>query len=331
MEDRAQKMTYADIAAKHGVSASGAHHVCTKRQLFGTVKDLPRPGRPRLMNSGDERRLVRTAIAGESTPVTKLVTTFRTREGKRVSPRTATRTLKRLSLFPRKLVRKPLLKPHHKAARFKWAKEHQHWTVKEWRTVLFSDETKINRISGDGRIRVWCRKGEPLTEKLIVGREQQGGGGLLMWGCLSWSGFANGVVPDSKINSDVYTGILEEHLQASAKACFGNRKFIFQQNNASVHISKVTAAWMKKNKITLLPWPAKSPDMNPIEHFWDKLKSIVRQYPPAVNTEELWEHVEKAIAWAWSKEGIEYAHKLVDSMPDRVQALIEAKGGYTKY
>jgi transposase len=329
--DRHAGMTYAQLAEKYEISINGAQKVCVKRSLFGTVRDRPRAGRPRILTAADERRLVREVLANPKTPISKVVKVFTTHTGGRVSPSTAQKTVKRLSLFPYRPVPKPLLKPHHKKARLEWAKQHEHWTEKDWRKVLFSDETKINRISSDDRVRIWCRKVEPLSEKRITPREQQGGGGLLMWGCMSWAGFANGVVPDEKVNSDVYTAILEEHLKASANSCFGSKQFIFQQDNASVHISKVTNAWIKKNKIKVLPWPAKSPDMNPIEHFWDKLKSIVREFPPAADKEELWKHVEGAIEWSWSQEGIEYAHKLVDSMPIRVQALIKAKGGYTKY
>ena len=40
--------------------------------------------------------------------------------------------------------KKRFLSKRHIAQRLKWAKEHQSWTANDWKTVLWSDETKIN-------------------------------------------------------------------------------------------------------------------------------------------------------------------------------------------
>ena len=75
-------------------------------------------------------------------------------------------------------------------------------------------------------------------------------------------------------------------------------------------------------------WPAQSPDLNPIEHLWNHLKRKLAEYPEVPQgITELSERVEK------EREAIDKAvcQNLIESMPRRVQEVLKAKGGYTKY
>ena len=67
-------------------------------------------------------------------------------------------------------------------------------------------------------------------------------------------------------------------------------------------------------------------DQNCIENVWHVLKIRVDQREPN-NLEEL----KRAIKIEWGKLSLEYAEKLVESMPRRVQALLDANGDYTMY
>ena len=76
-----------------------------------------------------------------------------------------------------------------------------------------------------------------------------------------------------------------------------------------------------------MTWPAQSPDLNPIEHLWDHLKRRLGGYEnPPGGMEELWERVQVL----WEKIGADMCQNLIESMPRRVEAVIKAKGGYTK-
>ncbi|PRD31475.1 UNVERIFIED_CONTAM: Transposable element Tcb1 transposase [Trichonephila clavipes] len=77
----------------------------------------------------------------------------------------------------------------------------------------------------------------------------------------------------------------------------------------------------------LLPWPAYSPDMLPIEHVWDLVGwSLARDPRPAAANDELLLRI-RAI---WNS--LSQTFKICfDSMPRRIAALIAAGGGYTKY
>ncbi len=75
-----------------------------------------------------------------------------------------------------------------------------------------------------------------------------------------------------------------------------------------------------------MEWPAQSPDLNVIEPFWDLLHSKLEK-SKATSEEVLWNQLQDA----WSKITVEECRKYIDSMPQRCRAVIEAKGGHTKY
>ena len=82
-----------------------------------------------------------------------------------VSPQTVRNVLKENNF--RFVVKKkcPLLKKQHWINHLKFAKYHENWIVKDWKRVLWSDETKINRNGSDERVYTWKQKGEQLSNR----------------------------------------------------------------------------------------------------------------------------------------------------------------------
>ena len=78
----------------------------------------------------------------------------------------------------------------------------------------------------------------------------------------------------------------------------------------------------------VLQWPAQSPDLNPIEHLWHHLKKHVKNFKEsAEKVTELQERTEEK----WKEISQKKYQRLVKSMSRRIQAVIRAKEGYTKY
>ncbi|GFV91112.1 transposable element Tcb1 transposase [Trichonephila clavipes] len=78
----------------------------------------------------------------------------------------------------------------------------------------------------------------------------------------------------------------------------------------------------------LLPWPAYSPDMSPIEHVWDLVgRRLARDPRPAASKDELLLRIQAI----WNSLPQADIQNLFDSMPRRIAALIAARTGYTKY
>jgi len=224
--------------------------------------------------------------------------------------------------------RKPYLSATHLTTRLQYAEGHKDW-VEQWGRVVFSDESFFT-ISSEGRfVRVWRRPSERYRVECCHPTFQKGGGGIMVWGAMTASGLGPLVRVDEKINSDKYCRILEEHLLPYLDELGGRQAYIFQQDNAPSHKAKSTMEWFESSSVNLLDHPACPPDLNPIERIWDILDRSLRSSPriPS-NNDELFEIL--LSCWNALRE-TEYAFDLVSSMPQRLEAVIVAKGGHTKF
>ena len=151
----------------------------------------------------------------------------------------------------------------------------------------------------------------------------------MVWGCMGWNGVGKLTEVEGKMDAVQYCEILEDGVVESfEKLEVEEEEWIFQQDNDPKHTSKKATQWFEDNNIQVLLWPAQSPDLNPIEHLWVHLKKKLGEYPtPPKGAHELWERV----AEEWNAITPETCQGLIESMPRRVQAVIKAKGGHTKY
>src|SRR3979490_2058939 len=136
---------------------------------------------------------------------------------------------------------------------------------------------------------------------------------------MGWNGVGKLTEIEGRMDAEQYVEILDDHLLPS---------IIFQQDNDPKHTSRKARNWMEENDITLLDWAPQSPDLNPIEHLWHHIKLQLCKYEaPATGVWQVWE----SVAEVWNAIEPEVCQKLIESMPRRVEAVIKAKGGNTKY
>src|SRR5213080_3478670 len=104
-------------------------------------------GRPSSLTATDCRWLVRMITSGQADNAAELAKSL----GKKVSKDTIRRALKTSGMKSVIKKKKPKLTAKHIQSRLEFATCYQHWTVDDWKRVIFSDETKINRLGSDGR------------------------------------------------------------------------------------------------------------------------------------------------------------------------------------
>jgi hypothetical protein len=286
-------------------------------------------GRPKKLTATDIRHGIRIISSGKADTAVQVHKILQDRTNQDLSVQTVRRSLKRAGMKSAVKTKRPFLSKRHRRERMDFAIAHQYWTVEDWKKVIWSDETKINRFGSDGRKWVWKKPGECLSERLVDPTLKFGGGSLMMWGCFTWNGVGYSCKIDGKMDQQLYCQILEDDLQNTLEY-YGLEpgSIIFQQDNDPKHTSNMAKKWFQDHQITVLQWPAQSPDLNPIEHLWSVLKRKLADYEEAPGgILELWERVQVE----WEKIDVGTCQNLIESMPRRMEAVINCNGGYTKY
>ena len=82
------------------------------------------------------------------------------------------------------------------------------------------------------------------------------------------------------MNQYNYIETLENALIPTRDIFFsGDDQWVFQQDNAPCHKAKSVTAWFKANQVNVLSWPARSPDLNPIENVWSWINRKLAKAP----------------------------------------------------
>ncbi|POM63542.1 transposable element Tc3 Transposase [Phytophthora palmivora] len=158
----------------------------------------------------------------------------------------------------------PVLTKKHKEARLMWAREKVTWDAEKWSKVVFSDKKKFNLDGRDGFQYYWH---DLRHEPQIYSRRQNGGGSVMVWGAFCAQGKSELVILEGTQDSERYIYSLSEHLLPYIDRIYG-RDCIFQHDNASIHSSTATKAFLDEENMMTMKRPAKSPVLNPIENMW---------------------------------------------------------------
>ncbi|GFU89014.1 transposable element Tcb1 transposase [Trichonephila clavipes] len=196
----------------------------------------------------------------------------------------------------------------------------------EWNEVIFTDESRICLQHHDGRIRVWRYCGVRMLNTFVMQRHTGPVPGIMVWGGIGYHSRAPLVRMAGTLNSQCYISeVLEPvvlpYLQGLATT-------IFQQDNVRTHMPRIVQRFFVNYHIELLPWPARSPDLSPIENMWSMVaERLTKMTPPAATPDQLWQCVEAT----WSAVPQQHIRSLFESIPRRVAAVISSNGGYSGY
>ena len=232
--------------------------------------------------------------------------------------------------YKRHLARKkPWLSEAHKEARLQWAQEHLNWSDRQWTSVLWTDEASV-RCGYFGQIYVTRTKDEALNKDCLTTRYRKYSA-CMIWACIGSDGIKSSFVFDKgKVNGDVYRSkivplIVQAVRQHRADSVFQQEPLVMQ-DNASIHNAHETIALFNDLNVRLMSWPANSPDLNPIENVWCLLKHRIGRHLPKNRAEVI-----AAIQFEWGRLTSSDVSRCCQSMRQRCQAVIDAKGGHTKW
>ncbi len=222
--------------------------------------------------------------------------------------------------------RKPPISEVNRLARLCWAWEHVDWTREQWNSILWTDETWV---TAGKHTRIWVTRApwEEWDPTCILDRvpRRQGwmfwgsfhgnikGPGVFWekdWGTISQATYCERIVP-------IIHGCIRMHPHLS-----------LMQDGAPGHVARATIEDLRKRGVNVIWWPSFSPDLNPIETVWNKMKDWIQEnYPEKLSYDGL----RGAVNAAWERISPEFLSDLVDSMQARCEAVIRANGMHTEY
>ncbi|GFS90917.1 DDE_3 domain-containing protein [Trichonephila clavipes] len=101
-------------------------------------------------------------------------------------------------------------------------------------------------------------------------------------------------------------------------------KFVFMDDNATCHRTLAVQDCLDSEGIQRLVWPARSPDLNPIENVWDALGRQVagRNYPPTNKNTLI-----RALTEEWDKLPQQLLDNVVQSQYRAVGSIVVGASG----
>ena len=172
------------------------------------------------------------------------------------------------------------------------------------------------------------RRGEKYHEDCIIPTVKHPQS-VMVWSVINYLGTGRLYIVQGTMRQDQYRKVLKERLLPQLDEWFPRRQdAIFMHDGAPCHKAKSITAFLNSQNIKILDWPGNSPDMNPIENVWELLKREMSKNPITTKTEL----IERLIhVWYHHPSIQDVVKSCIESMPRRIEAVIKAKGGLTKY
>ncbi|GFW33088.1 transposable element Tcb1 transposase [Trichonephila clavipes] len=210
-------------------------------------------------------------------------------------PKNCCQTFEGRNLYARRpVVCVPLTRQHH-TARLQWCREHHNWTEQDWACVLFSDESRFSLSSDCRRQLIWRESGTAYRPENIQGKDRYPTCSIMVWAGIMING--------------------RTRLHVVANGTMTGQRYIDEV--------LLPHDCLDSEGIQRLVWPARSPDLNPIENVWDALgRQVAGQNYPPTNKNTLI----RALTEEWDKLPQQLLDNVVQSMSQCRLKLISCPG-----
>ncbi|GFW32326.1 transposable element Tcb2 transposase [Trichonephila clavipes] len=271
-----------DVAREFDIAHSVVSRLWKSFKTTGMCSRRHGGGRVRSTTPAEDRYIVLSAKRNRRTAAQQVANQFLAASGKQISRKTVARRLRGRGLYARRpVVCVPLTRQHH-TARLQWCREHHNLTEQDWACVLFSDESRFSLSSDCRRQLIWRESGTAYRPENIQEKDRYPTCSIMVWAGIMINGrtrlhvVANGTMTGQRYIDEV----LLPHVRLFRGAV--GDKFVFMDDNATCHRTLAVQDCLDSEGIQRLVWPARSPDLNPIENVWDALGRQVagRNYPP---------------------------------------------------
>ncbi|GFV10070.1 transposable element Tcb2 transposase [Trichonephila clavipes] len=198
----------------------------------------------------------------------------------------------------------------------------------EWGRVLFTDESRFSLSSDSHRILIWRERGSRNHPSNIIERDRYGGRGVLVWGGIMLGSRTDLHIFDAgSVNGTRYCSeILLPYVRLFRGAM--GLQFLFMDDNAPCHRTVAAEQLLESEDIKRMDWPARSPDLNPIEHVWDLLgRRLAARTLPPVTIREL----RLVLQDEWAAMPQQLIDNIILSMGRRCETCLAVRGDPIPY
>lgn len=221
-------------------------------------------------------------------------------------------------------VPKPALNSSHKRARVLFAREH---ADEDWTKVAFLDE-KIFFVGGSASHRhtgVYAYSRAEVDSVPHWAHAPK----VNVVAAIMTDGRTRLYIFEGIMTAAVFADILESALLPDMLEHFDGQEFALAMDNDPKHRSgqvRNRLVHVAGDQMSIMPWPSRSPDLNPIENVWALLQAAINKRPTSSLAQ-----LKARLRAEWRKLSQEAINNCVNSMPSRLQAVISSRGGPTKY
>ena len=313
-----RRSTKTSLAAAYGVTRRTLYKWRQRTIKGQPLTDLPRPGRPRSTSPATDRRIVSLAKSSEEPSLRTITAQVQTTKGTRPGAMTVRSRLLDVGLKYGTRPKKPMLTDKQKKDRLVWARANLN---RDWTRVLFSDECTVRLF--EKKSKAWGRPGKREPVRTVKHPAK-----INLHGCFGHGGYGRIFSFKENLDSPLMTRIVEEEMVPSAaKAIKGAKKgWVLLHDRDPKFRSHICTDKVSELGIEDIQLPAQSPGLNPMENMWGLLKDKIREHHPSTAT-----GLVRVVKTAWSEMDPGHPAEMAKSMKKRCQAVIKAKGDYTKY
>lgn len=319
------------VAEVFGVSRSTVSRIYTAYRNSGkTSSAKSQRGRKCVLSDRDRRSLKMIVTKNKKTTAAKITSEVNVGLTNPISVKTVRRELHKQGIAGRAAIPKPLISNANACNRKRWCRSHKTWTMEQWKTVIWSDESCFTLFPTSGRVYVWRTPSQAYDSDCLLPTVKHGGGSVMVWAAISWYSMGPMITLHGRITAKDYVSILADHVLPMVQYLFPNGNAVYQDDRAPIHTARIVQDWFCEHEKDLshLPWPPQSPDLNIIEPLWSTLERKVRdRYPPPSSLTEL----ATVLQEEWYKIPLKTIQDLYLSIPDRIQAVLNANGCPTRY
>jgi transposase len=265
-------MSFKAIGRQMSYHYSVVSRLVRKHTQTNNVKDLPRSGRPRVTSDCNDRALQRLVrrMPFATSPILKQ----HWLPNRRLSTRKVRSRLKSAGLKSRRVIKRPLLVDRHRRTRLEFKDMAQDALIRR-EPVSASCNRQPNEGLETQKYSLYPKEHPancPLRYRLSNGL-----------GCISHDYTLDLVTMQGNLTGDQY---IRDVLQPVVVPHFDNHPLatrpVYMDDNVRNHRSRAVTTYLQSEAVTSVPWPAMSPEFNPIEHIWDMLGHHIQPREPPV-------------------------------------------------